>query len=195
MATNNPCPEILTPLSDTQTKRLTLRRFHEDDVSLLEPIFAKPEVWMFPYGRAFTRGETERFVRAQIKEWDDHGLGCWLAARSTDGQAIGYVGISVPHFLPEILPAVEVGWRFDPDVWGQGYATEGASAALTEAFTTLGLDKVCSAPQAANRPSWRVCERLGMSRERLAIAEATATRGPVEVALYWITKNEWMRRF
>ncbi|WP_424775094.1 GNAT family N-acetyltransferase [Novosphingobium sp.] len=46
-----------------------------------------------------------------------------------DGQAIGYVGISVPHFLPDILPAVEAGWRFDPVAWGQAYATEGASAA------------------------------------------------------------------
>ena len=188
------CPEILAPLPDIETDRLTLRRFYKEDASLLEPIFAKPEVWMFPYGRGFTRGETELFVQAQIEEWSNCGLGCWIAICKSNGQAIGYVGISIPHFLPEILPTVEVGWRFDPDVWGQGYATEGASAALSEAFTTLGLNKVCSAPQSGNPSSWRVCERLGMSRERLATAGGTPKRGPVEVALYWITKNEWLDR-
>lgn len=194
MSTEHPWPEVLSPLPDIETERLALRRFRDNDVSLLEPIFAKPEVWMYPYGRGFTRKETEIFVRAQVEEWNSRGFGCWLATRKIDRQPIGYVGISVPHFLPEILPTVEVGWRFDPDVWGQGYATEGASAALTEAFTTLGLERVCSAPQSENPPSWRMCERLGMSRERFAVAQATEARGPVEVALYWITKGEWLDR-
>ena len=194
MSPKNPWPEISAPLPDIETERLLLRRFRYEDVVLLEPIFAKPAVWMFPYGRGFKREETENFVRVQIEEWNRCGFGCWLVTRKSDGKPIGYVGISVPHFLPDILPAVEVGWRLDPDAWGRGYATEGASAALTEAFTTLGLEKVCSAPQSENPSSWRVCQRLGMTRERLATAQATAARGPVEVDLYWITRSEWMDR-
>ena len=38
---------------------------------------------------------------------------------------------------------------------GLGYATEGASAALDQAFGTLGLDTVCSLPQTANPRSMR----------------------------------------
>jgi RimJ/RimL family protein N-acetyltransferase len=30
-------------------------------------------------------------------------------------------------FLPEILPAVEIGWRLRRAHWGQGYATEAAT--------------------------------------------------------------------
>lgn len=194
MKSENNCPEILATLPDVESDRLSLRRFRASDADLLEPIFAKPEVWMFPYGRGFTRKETENFLDAQIREWEACGLGCWLALRKTDGRAIGYVGISVPYFLPDILPAVEVGWRFDPEAWGQGYATEGAGKALTEAFSTLGLERVCSAPQTENPASWRVCERLGMTRERNAIAPATEKRGAVEVALYWISRDEWMNR-
>lgn len=187
-------PEIAMQLPDVETERLLLRKFKHNDAEDLSVIFAKPEVWMYPYGRGFNLKETQMFLEAQIAEWDEGGFGCWLATEKTSMQVIGYVGISVPHFLPDILPAAEVGWRFDPDVWGQGFATEGAIAALDEAFNTLNLDRVCSAPQSINPPSSKVCQRLGMRFERVVTAEATKTRGPVDVDLYWITASEWRDR-
>jgi len=126
---------IKAPLREMETSRLVLRRFRSSDVDALAPVFAKPEVWRFPYGRGFTREETERFVEAQIAEWDSCGFGCWLARDRASQRVIGYVGVSVPHFLPEVLPAVEVGWRFDPEGWGRGYATEGASADVDAVFS------------------------------------------------------------
>lgn len=190
----NTAPEILAPLGNTETARLILRRFESADIDALSVVFAKPEVWQFPYGRAFSRAETDAFLKIQMREWEECGFGCWLAIEKATQRVIGYVGISVPHFLPEILPAVEVGWRFDPDIWGRGYATEGAAAALDEAFNTLGLDAVCSAPQSINPPSSRVCDRLGMRLERVVKAAATPRREAVDVNLYWITKDEWLRR-
>ncbi|MBU6372441.1 MAG: GNAT family N-acetyltransferase [Alphaproteobacteria bacterium] len=184
-------PKIAAPLGTKETARLLLRRFESADLDALSVVFAKPEVWQFPYGRAFSREETHAFLDIQMREWEECGFGCWIAVERSRQRVIGYVGISVPHFLPEILPAVEIGWRFDPDVWGRGYATEGAAAALDEAFTTLGLDAVCSAPQVINPPSSRVCDRLGMRLERVATAAATPRRGAVDVNLYWITRDEW----
>jgi RimJ/RimL family protein N-acetyltransferase len=173
------------------TERLTLRRFRPSDTDALAPVFAKPEVWRFPYGRGFTAEETAAFVAAQIAEWDACGFGCWLAQQHESGRTVGYVGLSVPHFLPDLLPVVEVGWRFDPDVWGRGYATEGAVAALDHAFGTLGLTEVCSAPQTENSPSSRVCERLGMTLERVVNLAPTARRGAVDANLYWMTAADW----
>jgi RimJ/RimL family protein N-acetyltransferase len=115
MPIENPWPLVAAPLPDVETERLSLRRFHKDDVDILQPIFEKPEVWMFPYGRGFTRDETAYFLKLQLEEWETCSFGCWLASEKDSGRAVGYVGISVPHFLPDILPAVEVGWRFDPD--------------------------------------------------------------------------------
>lgn len=184
-------PDIAAPLADVETERLRLRRFLPSDADFLAPIFEKPEVWMYPYGRGFTRKETELFLKAQLEEWETGGFGCWLAFERKTDTPIGYVGLSVPHFLPDILPAVEVGWRFDPDYWGRGFATEGAAAALDQAFGALGLSKVCSAPQSINPASSRVCERLGMRFQGVVIAQATKTRGPVDVDLYWITNDEW----
>ena len=122
------------------------------------------------------------------------GFGLWVVRALADGRMIGYVGLSVPMFLPEILPAVEVGWRFAPAEWGQGYATEGASAALAEAFTTLGLEWVCSLPQSVNPRSARVAERLGMKLSREVIVPANERRGELPCLLYEIDRRSWLRQ-
>ncbi len=184
-------PPIAAPLGDVETERLELRRFRPDDLDGLAVLFAHREVWQFPYGRGFDREETRGFLEAQLHHWDACGFGLWLAVARETGGMLGYVGLSVPTFLPEILPSVEVGWRFDPAAWGHGYATEGARAALREAFTTLGLPEVCSLPQVDNPASVRVCERLGMRRERVVELPANERRGAVEAWVFERTEREW----
>ncbi len=183
-------PPIRGPLGDVTTDRLELRRFRSEDLDDLAVVFEKTDVWKFPYGRGFTRDETAAFLKTQLAEWDSCGFGCWLAVERDRDRVIGYVGLSVPDFLPEILPAVEVGWRFDPAVWGSGYASEGARAALAEAFTTLGLNEVCSVPQLGNAASSRVCERIGMRFEREVVIPASSRRGQLAGLLYAMSRAE-----
>lgn len=187
-------PPIRQPLASVATERMHLRPFADSDLDGLARVFAKPEVWRFPYGRGFTREETEHFLELQLREWDHFGFGCWVAELVDSNRIIGYVGLSVPQFLPEVLPAVEVGWRFDPDYWGQGLASEGATAALEEGFSTMGLQEICSLPQSINPQSYRVCERIGMRFDRSIMCPATDRRGAVEARMYMLTADEWERR-
>jgi RimJ/RimL family protein N-acetyltransferase len=187
-------PPIARPLPEVMTERLELRRFRPDDLDGLAQVFAHPEVWQYPHGRAFTRDETATFLRNQVDQYEARGFGVWNAVERASGRIVGYVGVSVPTFLPEILPAVEVGWRFEPSVWGRGYASEGAIAALDESFTTLGLEEVCSLPQSDNLASVRVAERLGMRLERMVMIPANERFGAVEAACFVITRAEWMTR-
>ena len=173
------------------TERLTARRFVPRDVDGLARVFAKSEVWQFPYGRGFTRAETESFLDAQISPWGACGVGCWVVVEQATDRIVGYAGLSVPTFLPEVLPALEVGWRFDPEVWGRGYATEVARAAIAEAFTTLGLDEICSVPQAENAASVRVAERIGMRRDRIVMIPANERRGELPAVLFRMARDEW----
>jgi RimJ/RimL family protein N-acetyltransferase len=186
-------PPIAAPLGDVTTERLELRRFRPDDVDELAPVFAQEAVWRYPYGRGMSRDETETFVMSQVAHWDEHRFGLWVAGERATGRRVGYVGLAVPTFLPEILPAVEVGWRFEPAVWGRGYATEAATAALDEAFTTLGLDEVCSLPQVDNPASCRVADRLGLRPSREMPLPANARRNEVIAVLYEIDRDSWLR--
>jgi RimJ/RimL family protein N-acetyltransferase len=184
-------PAIAAPLGDVTTERLLLRRFELGDLDDLALVFSNPAVWQFPFGRALTRTETQSFLDSQLREWQERGFGLWAARVRDSGRLIGYIGLSVPTFLPEILPAVEVGWRLAPNVWGFGYATEGATAALDQAFTTLGLAQVCSVPQRDNLASVRVAERLGMRRVRSVTIPPTDRRGSLAATLFEIEESGW----
>ncbi len=185
-------PPIEAGLGDIDTQRLHLRKFRLTDLDALSRVFAKPEVWRFPFGRGLTRSETESFLKGTIDEWEQCQFGCWIAIEKKTDEVVGYVGLSVPMFLPEILPAVEVGWRFDPGHWGRGFATEGAQAALREGFTTLGLDQITSVPQVGNPASARVADRLGMRLERTVKIPANDRRGELLGHLYVTTNGEWL---
>lgn len=61
----------------------------------------------------------------------------------------------------------ELGWAMDPAHQGRGYATEAVRAVIAGCFADLGLRRIHAACFAANEPSWRMMERLGMRREAL----------------------------
>src|SRR5262245_24137102 len=98
-----PAPPVAAPLAERTTERLDLRRFAPSDRDELVELFAQREVWEFPYGRAFDAAETEEFLDRRIAEWDELGVGLWVARSRVDDRMIGYVGLSVPTCFPEIL--------------------------------------------------------------------------------------------
>jgi RimJ/RimL family protein N-acetyltransferase len=192
-------PAIAAPLADVVTERLRLARIAAGDASLLAPVFAQRAVWEFPYGRGMSAAWTEAFVARAREHWQRFGFGLWAVRTLAGHDLIGYLGLSMPSFLSELvaaerMPAVEVGWRLHPDHWGNGYAIEGAVAALRGAFETLRLGEVCSAPQSINPRSARVAQRIGMRYERTATLVATDAREAVDVDLYWITRRQWLAR-
>ncbi|HET9061056.1 MAG TPA: GNAT family N-acetyltransferase [Acidimicrobiales bacterium] len=184
-------PPVSGRLGEVETHRLRLSPVTPASVDDLEPVFAKPEVWRFPYGRGRDRAETEVFVASQVEHWAVLGFGLWTLSEHGSDKVLGYAGLAVPTFLPEALPAVEVGWRLDPDVWGRGYATEAGTAALEAAFGVLGLGEVLSLPQTANYASVKVARRLGMRERGTAVVPPAPPRGSLEVAVMVMTKQDW----
>ncbi|MEV0287919.1 GNAT family N-acetyltransferase [Kribbella sp. NPDC050820] len=69
-----------------------------------------------------TRKQTRSGVQAWERECDSRGFGLFAVEIRSTGELAGFTGLSVPNFLPEVLPAVEVGWRLGRDHWGRGLA-------------------------------------------------------------------------
>jgi RimJ/RimL family protein N-acetyltransferase len=154
------------PIDRIETGRLVLRRWQPSDLDALAGVFAEPPVWWYPMRRGLDRDESRQFLDRQIDAADRQGWCLWAAVHRAEERLLGYIGLAVPTFLPEILPAVEVGWRLHPDAWGCGLATEGGRAALASAFDRLGFDSVVSITDRDNLASERVMRRLGMTLDR-----------------------------
>jgi ribosomal-protein-alanine N-acetyltransferase len=80
----------------------------------------------------------------------------------------GYVGLSFPAFempFTRHTPCVELAWRFAREHWNQGYATEGARAAVSLAFDTLCIPELLAFTVPENTASRRVMEKLGMTHD------------------------------
>ncbi|WP_328917412.1 MULTISPECIES: GNAT family N-acetyltransferase [unclassified Streptomyces] len=154
-------------MTEIQTPRLLLRRWHDDDLAPMAEINADPEVmrWIAD-GSVRDLEQTAQSIELWEEEWDEEGFGLFAVELLASGELIGFTGLSVPRFLPEVLPAVEIGWRLGRQYWGQGYASEAAHAALEFALQDRGLDRVVSISTVGNDASENVMRKLGMVLER-----------------------------
>jgi RimJ/RimL family protein N-acetyltransferase len=108
--------------------------------------------------------------------WDERGHGLFAAEETATGELVGWVGLAVPAFLPEVMPAAEIGWRLRRRSWGRGYATEAAGEVLAFAFgeaeaeaeaeADTRLERVVSICHVDNHASLRVMTKLGMTYDR-----------------------------
>jgi RimJ/RimL family protein N-acetyltransferase len=187
-------PAVRAPLRAVVTRRLSVLPLNRKDTDELEAMFAQPEVWEYEYGRGLTRDETEAFVERQLRLWDQCGFGGCAVRDCVETGLVGVVGLGVPTIPHDLLPAVTVGWRFSPTVWGRGYATEAGTALLDQAFTTMGLERLGCVTNVENRRSVAVAERLGMT-----VLEETAVlrddgRASVTALLLQVGRDSWCPR-
>ncbi|MGW1067513.1 GNAT family N-acetyltransferase [Streptomyces aureus] len=154
-------------MTEIRTPRLLLRRWYDDDLAPLSDINADPAVmrWIGD-GSVRDLDATAEEIERWEEEWDDEGFGVFAVELLASGELAGAVGLSVPEYLPELMPAVAVDWRFGTPFWGQGYASEAAHATLEFALQDRGLDRVISVDRPQNQASLNVVRKLGMEPER-----------------------------
>lgn len=154
------------------TDRLWLRDLYHRDSHVMYTYIADDRVrkyWVTyePIDEAHFRRTEFRFAWLS-KRKQPRLLYYLAAARRTDGQVIGFVTLDMRFGLDwhtdEILWG-ELGYWFSPACWGQGYATEAASAVLRFGLDTLCLPKVIATCFSVNTASKRVLEKIGMTLE------------------------------
>lgn len=175
-------PTLVTP-------RLVLRPFVTDDLDALVPIHAEASFWWYPRRAAMGVTETAEFLARMLARYESDGFGIEALLDRESGAMIGWGGLAVPHFLPEILPAVEVGWRLSEPWRGRGLATEAGAAAVDFGFGSAGLERIVSIYEPENVASGRVMEHLGF-------APWLRTNGPSgeEVLVMELDRADWVAR-
>lgn len=137
-----------------ETERLILRRFCKSDLQDLYEYLSDEEVVRFEPYKPMDLQEAENTLNWRMTT--EEMLAVELKA---SGKMIGNVYLGQRDF-----EARELGFVFNRQYWGQGYARESCNALMQHAFAT-GVHRIYGECDPENVHSWRLLERLGFRRE------------------------------
>ena len=148
-----------------ETARLRLRARTLADLEANLAMDLNPQVhrYVFVHGapdEATHRSELTRRIR---EGWPAVG-GLWIVEWRDQAGFLGWCGL-----LPlENTGLIEIGYRYVPEAWGRGVATEAGRAVVDHGFCVLGFDTIVAVAHPDNRASCRVLEKIGFRDAGLA---------------------------
>jgi [ribosomal protein S5]-alanine N-acetyltransferase len=166
-----------------ESERLIFRRIEQADFEFFARIHADPIVARYlGNGKARSTQETHALLERFYETYRSMELGPLAVLRKSDGVMIGRCGLSdmalevntATGTLPRVwyersqVPADtnvifehELGYTFDRNYWGQGYASEAAARVFEYASSTMPLRRIVSVIHPDNTPSIKIAKRCG----------------------------------
>lgn len=190
-ANNNRDKLVTTPDYPIRTKRLALRPFETRDADAVLAYHSLPEVSQYQFWSPRSRPEVEVKVAAWGKQ---HSI-----AQEGDAVVLAVVLAGSSQLIGDIMLSLnsgearqgEIGYSFNPDYSGQGYATEAVGALVDWGFDALGLHRILARCDARNERSWKLVERMNFRREAHFREHAKFKGGWDEEYYYAILNREW----
>ncbi|MFA6153170.1 GNAT family N-acetyltransferase [Mesorhizobium sp.] len=175
-----------------ETERLTLRRFREGDAEDLFAYLRAPTATCFLSLKLADLAEAKAEVKKRALD-----AGSVAVCLKQTGQVIGDL-FGGGAGEEEEDGTTSVGWNLNPQFGGQGYAFEATRALLDHLFRARGFRRIYAYVEDHNKPSKRLCEKLGMRREGVFIEFVSFTNddagNPIyeNTMQYAILRHEWM---
>jgi [ribosomal protein S5]-alanine N-acetyltransferase len=157
-----------------QTDRLTLRNFRPDDWRDLHEMIVKYQA--SEYAQYDDQWPSSEEAIQQVATWFSEGDAYLAVCLGKTGKLIGFVALNERQDEQESVR--NLGYVFNSDYYGQGYATEACRAAIDHAFQRLGVARFLTGTHPANLPSRRLLARLGLHE--------------LGDGLYGLERDEWL---
>jgi len=167
-----------------------IRRFTPDDWRDLHEYLSQPEVVRFEPYDAFAEKASKKEAARRAED-----PGFWAVCLRESGKLIGNVYLGQQAF-----DSWELGYVFNREYHGKGYATEAARALLDDVFANRNARRAVAMCNPLNEASWRLLERLGFRREGHFIKDIyfkrDASGNPIwcDTYAYGILAEEWKSR-
>ena len=139
-------------------------------------------------GKAQPPSVVWRSMCSIIGAWHAEGFAMFSVFEKSSGRWIGRLGPWSPHGWP----GNEVGWGVIREVWGKGYALEGALASMDFAVDVLGWTDIIHSIHPDNAASQKLAARLGSINRGPGQMPPPYHNDPVD--LWGQTAAEWKAR-
>jgi ribosomal-protein-alanine N-acetyltransferase len=148
-----------------ETERLTLRPLVLEDAAALYYIYSDPETMKFMGQAPDSVAQERNNIQSHLNHhYEKYEVGLWATLLKENHQLIGRCGLM--HKQIEGMPEVELAYLLGRKYWGNGLATEAATAILQYGITRCGLDRIVTVIHPQNVASIRVAEKIAMKYER-----------------------------
>jgi len=149
------------------TERLLLRKLTEDDVDSIFLLDSNPDVMKYVGVPPVTsKEESAKMVENIINQYKNNGTGRLAVIEKESNRFIGWSGIKLlTEEVNGFKNVHELGYRFLPEFWGKGYATESALASLDLGFNQLNAYKIYAYADIENESSNHVLTKLGFENK------------------------------
>lgn len=174
------------------TARLILRPPQHEDFDGFAAMAQEEETMRF-IGGVMPRDAAWRQMSTIAGAWALLGYSMFSVLRRDTGEWIGRIGPWRPGGKEGSWPGNEVGWGIMRSAMGQGFAAEGAAAAIDWVFDQLGWDDVIHCIDKANAPSIALARRLGSSLQRENLRLAPPFDDHI-VDIYGQSREQWQLR-
>lgn len=150
-----------------ETERLILRKFTREDVHDVLAFSSNKEVlkWTGDEGVYTVDAAMTIIENIWLKEYEEIGYARYAVHHKKDDKVIGFSGLKYEREWG----VTDIGYRFLPEYWGRGIATESAKPFIPYAFETLDLPQVVGVAYQVNIGSCRILKKLGMRLEKSGI--------------------------
>lgn len=148
---------------DLLTERLSLRRPVRADVDIILAIHRDERACAHnPSDMLATRAAAEDLYRRWDDHWQHHGFGYWTIRARNAREPVGFCGIKLMRFHDHDV--LNLFYRLAPSAWGDGLATEAATAVVGWAGERRPQYSVIARVRPENVASARVAVRAGLHR-------------------------------
>ncbi|WP_369358085.1 GNAT family N-acetyltransferase [Streptomyces sp. cg2] len=187
-----PLPPLpFTPDYPLRTERLDLRPVRHDDFDAVHAYRRRPEVCRYLYGGPHDEAASRAFVAEKATRTTLRESGDFLQLAVVLRETHTLVGDVTFVYTRREHRQGRIGYVFNPDHAGHGYATEAARALLRLGFEELGLHRIQAELDGRNTASARLLERLGMRREGHLRENEFLDGGWSDEVIYAMLAREW----
>jgi ribosomal-protein-alanine N-acetyltransferase len=150
-----------------ETDRLILRELLESDLEGMFTLDSDPLVHQYLGNNPIkSKQQAKEVIQLIRNQYEKLGIGRFAAIEKSSGDFIGWSGLKLNTGEKEALNGyrdfIDIGYRFIPKYWGQGYATESSVATLKFGFETMNYPIIYGAAEVKNIASNKVLQKIGL---------------------------------